>query len=255
MVSEAITGLDLRVHYGGVHAVDGVSLKLLPGRLHGLVGPNGSGKSTLLAALSRMTELTDGALSLEGRRYEKLPAAEVARMGIRRTFQTVRLLQTMSVLENIMVGADSLFLDRGILQSWVAWRRTARHDRLCRETAMEAIELLGLSNHKEALCGTLPYGTQRRVEIARAVASKPTVLLLDEPTAGMGRAERDEMGGVFVALSAQGLTQLLVEHDVDLITDVSDHLYVMNMGRLIAEGTPSDVVRLPVVQDAYLGRR
>jgi len=246
---------DAKVHFGGVHAVDGVSIQLQDGALHGLVGPNGSGKSTLLAALSRMIDLTDGRLCFKGHDYQRDSAPAVARMGIGRTFQAVRVMSSRSVLENVMLGADAGIFGPGIVGNWLLPWRTRRHERQCREMAMAAIERLELTGMENHLVGTLSYGTQRRVEIARAVAAQPAVLLFDEPTAGMNRAERDEVAEVMRTLQAGGLAQVLVEHDMQMITDVCDHVWVMNFGKLIAEGKPEAVVSDPAVQEAYLGKR
>jgi branched-chain amino acid transport system ATP-binding protein len=253
-VNEILRCDGVKVYYGGVHAVDDVSLQLEDGALHGLIGPNGSGKSTLLGAMSRMTGLTAGFLWLKGQRYDELPAHEVARRGVRRTFQTVRLLPDLTVLENVMVGADAPFLSHGIWQAWVTWRRSYRAERESRGRAMDAIQLLSLDGLERVRCGTLPYGTQRKVELARCVAAGPDVLLLDEPTAGMSRAERGEIAKLLLSLRGAGMTQLLVEHDVDLITSVCDHLWVMNLGTVIAEGKPREVISRPEVEEAYLGK-
>jgi branched-chain amino acid transport system ATP-binding protein len=249
-----LNATDIKVHYGGVRAVDGVTFGVPQARLHGLVGPNGSGKSTFLGALSRMTDLTEGTLSFLGQRYEKSPAAEVARMGVRRTFQTVRLLPDATVMENVMVGADSPTLERGVWRSMLMPRRGRREERRAREAARRSINLLGLEGMEKLRAGTLPYGTQRRIEIARAVAGQPQVLLLDEPTAGMSRSERDAIGRIFRELLDEGIALVLVEHDLELITTVCDHLSVMHMGRLMAEGAPLEVVQRVDVVEAYTGR-
>jgi branched-chain amino acid transport system ATP-binding protein len=245
---------EIKVHFGGVRAVDGVSLKLEQG-VYGLVGPNGSGKSTLLAALSRMTNLTSGSLCYEGHNYERESPAHTARMGIGRTFQTVRLLPSLSVLENVMLGADARLFGQGVIASWVAPWRTRRCEKACRDAAEDAIGRLELNGLEGRPTGLLPYGTQRRVEIARALAAHPKLLLFDEPTAGMNREERDKIGQVMRQMHADGVTQVLVEHDMQMITDVCDHVFVMNFGKVIAEGTASTVVQNREVQEAYLGKR
>lgn len=246
---------EAHVHFGGVRAVDGVSFKIEAGVLYGLVGPNGSGKSTLLGALSRMTNMTGGRIEFEGKHYTRAPLPGVARMGISRTFQAVRLLPERTVLENVMLGGDARVFGRSILASWLLPWRTRRQERQCREDAMAAVERLELKGLERRTVGLLPYGTQRRVEIARALCAKPKLLLLDEPTAGMARTERDEIGGVMKELQAEGLTQVLVEHDMQMITDVCDYVFCMNFGKLISEGAPELVVTDPVVQEAYLGKR
>jgi branched-chain amino acid transport system ATP-binding protein len=246
---------DLRVHFGGVKAVDGVSFKLEAGTLYGVVGPNGSGKSTLLAALSRLTEPTAGTMRIRGEDYHRVSASRTARMGIGRTFQTVRLLKGLSVLENVMLGADARCFGTSILPVWVAPWRTCRCEAKARGAAQEAIDRMKLSGLEDRNPTLLSYGTQRRVEIARALAAQPELLLLDEPTAGMNRQERDEIGETLQDLRDHGLTQILVEHDLQMITDVCQHIWVMNFGRVIAEGEPGDVVQLPEVQEAYLGKK
>jgi ABC-type branched-subunit amino acid transport system ATPase component len=247
--------IDAKVHFGGVKAVDGVNLELKSGTLYGLVGPNGSGKSTLLGALSRMTDLTEGTLTFSGEEYQSHSAARTARMGIGRTFQAVRLLPELSVLENVMLGGDARLYGCGIVANWLMPWRTRACERNCRQAAQSAIERLDLGGFEKRKAGMLPYGVQRRVEIARALAGEPTLLLFDEPTAGMNREERDEIGQVMRDLRGEGLTQILVEHDMQMITEVCDYVHVMNFGKVIAEGDPSVVVSNPLVQEAYLGKR
>ena len=175
-------------------------------------------------------------------------------MGLRRTFQTVRLLPELTVLENVALGADSALAGQSVTRSWLQLRRTHRAEKAARAAAARALDRMGLAQYGAAYPATLPYGTQRRVEIARALAAGPQLLLLDEPTAGMTRSERDEIGRILRELREDGLTQVLVEHDIPLITRVCDHLHVMNMGRVIASGEPTTVVQRPDVQEAYLGR-
>jgi len=246
---------DVKVHFGGVKAVDGVSLELAEGRLFGLVGPNGSGKSTLLGALSRMTALTNGRLWFAGHNYERDTPQQVSRRGLGRTFQTVRLLPALSVLENVMIGADSRLYGQRITPNWVMPWRTRRLEVACRQAAIEAIERLGIADLMNRPSGVLPYGTQRRVEIARILAAEPKLMLFDEPAAGMNHQERDAIAQVMRQLQAEGMTQILVEHDMQMISDVCEHVLVMNFGKVIAAGTAQSVVRDPEVQEAYLGKR
>jgi branched-chain amino acid transport system ATP-binding protein len=231
---------DVAVHYGGIKAVDGISFSLEKGRISGILGPNGSGKTTLLGALTRMVTLTNGRLLFLGKDYSNVPARKVLSLGIARTFQTVRVLADRTVLDNILLGTDSLSGSRA---------------GNVKENVRQAIERTGLEGFEHVRPGELSYGIQRRVEIARAIAAQPQLLLLDEPTAGMNQHERAEIGGLLRQLRDEGLTQLLIEHDVQMMLDTCDKLYAMNFGSLIAEGTPDSVVQNPAVQDAYLGRR
>jgi branched-chain amino acid transport system ATP-binding protein len=240
---------DVAVHFGGVKAVDGVSFALTAGKIFGIVGPNGSGKSTLLGAVTRLVNLTRGILRFDGEDYHKAPPASLASRGMARTFQTVRLLQDLTVRENVQLGAD---VDRNAARSLTpsragAARRAARAD--------EAIDRTGLADYVKLRPGELSYGLQRRVEIARAIAADPRLLLLDEPTAGMNHHERHEVSELLQRLRSEGLTQVLVEHDVQMMVDTCDYLFAMNFGLLIAEGDPATVVREPSVQEAYLGKR
>jgi ABC-type branched-subunit amino acid transport system ATPase component len=253
-VEPVLTIDEVKVHFGGVRAVDGVSLSLNSDRLYGLVGPNGSGKSTLLAALSKLVPLTSGRLNFRGHDYEDVDAAAVARLGIARTFQTVRLVPDLTILENVMIGAEVNYLSGGLTRAWLLPLRSRRHAALARKRAIEALETLGITSVAHQYPGSLAYGTQRKVELARALASDPVLLLLDEPTAGMGRTETDEIGHILGVLRSQGMCQVLVEHDLQMITDVCDEVFVISMGKLIASGDPDTVVNLPEVQEAYLGK-
>ncbi|MFV0457518.1 MAG: ABC transporter ATP-binding protein [Actinomycetales bacterium] len=234
---------DVAVHFGGVKAVDGVSLRLDEGRIFGILGPNGSGKTTLLAAISRLVKLTRGRLFFEGVQFSRKPPHTVPARGIARTFQTVRLLQGRTVRENVLLGSDALPRSR----------RAGGQD--VRSAVDEAIERTGLREVVNLRPDELSYGFQRRVEIARALAARPRLLLLDEPVAGMNKQERAEISALMGQLRDEGLTQLIIEHDVQMMVDTCDHLFAMNFGCLIGQGRPEDVVRDPVVQEAYLGKR
>jgi branched-chain amino acid transport system ATP-binding protein len=236
---------DLAVHFGGVRAVDGVSFQVTPGKIFGLLGPNGSGKSTLLGAITRLVPLTHGSLLLDGEPFHRVSAADVARRRVARTFQTVRLLSDLTVLENVQLGGD---LGPGSFVSRVFGRSAA-------PAVTEAIARTRLTGLEKLRPGELSYGTQRRVEIARALAMRPSLLLLDEPTAGMNQSERREISDLLKQLRSEGLTQLLVEHDVQMMIDTCDYLLAMNFGKLIAAGPPDVVVRDPAVQQAYLGKK
>jgi ABC-type branched-subunit amino acid transport system ATPase component len=247
-MSALLTATDVKVHFGGVKAVDGVSLELQSGKLHGVVGPNGSGKTTLINAISRFVPLTAGSIDFDGLPVGGMRPHEVGRAGLARTFQSIRLLPTLTVRENVLLAVDG----REPALSPAAKRRR----RLKAEAAADgALEKLELTKLRDAFPAALPYGTQRRVEIARAVAADPKLLLLDEPIAGMNREERAEIGQILCTLRDGGLTLLLVEHDLRMVLNISDHIFVMNFGRCVAEGPPRETAMRPEVQEAYLGKR
>lgn len=235
------------VHYGGIKAVDDLSLRLTEGKIFGILGPNGSGKNTLLAAVSRLVDLTRGSLIFDGDAYERDRPSRVPRLGIARTFQTVRLLADLTATGNVALGADLRMTRFGSI-SRAQKRRAA-------DAVDRAIERVGLAGYQKLRPDEMSYGFQRRVEIARAVAQEPRLLLLDEPTAGMNRSERAEIAELLAKLRTEGLTILLVEHDVQMMVDTCDYLFAMTSGRLIAQGSPSQVVQNEAVQEAYMGKR
>jgi ABC-type branched-subunit amino acid transport system ATPase component len=244
---------DVEVRFGGVTAVDGASMAVGRGALLGLIGPNGSGKSTLLGGISRMTSLTSGRLFMDGEEYTDVPVHRANAMGISRTFQTVRLLSSMTVLQNAMVGAATTAVQGSAVASWLLVPRSRRAEREARATAEHALERVGMQDFRRSFPQDLPYGRQRKVEIARALASDPKVLLLDEPTAGMSHSERNEVADVMMELNESGLTQVLVEHDLAMIHRVCSHAVAINFGRIIAEGSPHEVASDPLVREAYMG--
>jgi branched-chain amino acid transport system ATP-binding protein len=231
------------VAFGGVRAVDGVDLTVAPGTLCGIVGPNGSGKTTLLNAVSGVQRLTAGRIVLGERDTTDLSAHQVARAGVARTFQSIKLLPTLSVRDNVALGVDLHLGGRGRA------RREAT-----REATDRALARLSLEDLADRSPEELSYGTRRRVEIARAIAPDPSLLLLDEPLAGMTRAERVEIAELIARLRDEGLTQLLIEHDLRTMLAVCDELAVLHHGRLIAVGEPRATAALPEVRDVYLGK-
>ena len=252
---------DVAVHFGGVKAVDGITMTLEPGLIYGIIGPNGSGKTTLIGAITRLTQLTRGDMLFDGESYTTARPSRLVDLGVARTFQTVRLLPDLDVARNIQLGADTRGKARG------SGRRPGRARRPgSRDSSPAAARRLRRSPPRSrapasrASSATTPpsssYGTQRRVEIARAMAMDPRLLLLDEPTAGMNQAERAEISALLRDMRSEGsLCQLLVEHDVQMMIDTCDYVFAMNTGKLIAEGEPREVVQNPLVQEAYLGRK
>ncbi|GAB3319347.1 ABC transporter ATP-binding protein [Geodermatophilus aquaeductus] len=242
---------DVAVHFGGVKAVDGISLQLEPGRIYGIIGPNGSGKSTLIAGITRLTGLTRGELLLDGQPVHDVAPSRLAGRGVARTFQTVRLLADLTVRANVQIGADARADGGRSRRGPTGWLRPGATSPAVAD-AIARTRLEGFEDHYPA---ELSYGTQRRVEIARAIAMGPRLLLLDEPTAGMNQTERAEISALMRSMRTGGLCQLLVEHDVQMMIDTCDYVFAMNSGRLIAQGAPAEVVRDPAVQEAYLGRK
>jgi ABC-type branched-subunit amino acid transport system ATPase component len=237
--------LKLEVHlvskdFAGVHALSGVSMQLEEGEILAVIGPNGSGKTTLINVISGVIRPSSGEVWVDGTLLSKLPSHKVARAGMARTFQNIRLFKDMTVLENVETAASQSTRSRGLIRA--------------RSVSRAALGLLGLDAHTDALVSTLPYGLQRRVEIARAIATQPRFLFLDEPAAGLNEAESDELLGLISSLRRQlGCGVLVVDHDMRLIMRVSKRIHVLNEGRTLVEGSPEEVRHNPAVIEAYLG--
>jgi branched-chain amino acid transport system ATP-binding protein len=234
--------------FGGVHAVAEVDLAIAAGQVFGLIGPNGAGKTTLVNLISGHLRVDSGAIRLAGAEVTRLAPHALTARGIARTFQGVRLFKGLTVLENVLVGRHSRMRSDVVRR---LWPRGAA-DRADRERAAQLLERLGLSR-PYALAGELAYGDQRRLEIARALASEPRLLILDEPAAGMNPAESARLRELMRGLVAEGLTIVLIEHDVRLVMGTCERVAVLNFGKMIAEGTPAEIQASPVVREAYLG--
>jgi branched-chain amino acid transport system ATP-binding protein len=245
--------VDVSRYFGGVHALEDATMRVRTGTVHGLIGPNGAGKTTLVNVLTGFYRPTSGTILLDGVRLDGRRSYRVARMGVARTFQNIRLFDALSALDNVLVARR----DRTLLRSFgrLAFLPAAAHaEGREREVGLRLLQRLGVDGHDPRPAGTLPYGDQRRIEIARALAGEPRLLVLDEPTAGMNRAETDELGATLRALVEPDHAILLIEHDLPLIMAVCDYITVLNFGRVIAEGRPMEIAANPTVVEAYLGR-
>lgn len=239
-----------RKEFGGLVAVNDISFKLHAGEIMGLIGPNGAGKSTTFNLITGVLPLTSGDIRFEGQRIDNLRARDISRLGIGRTFQHVQLIPTMSVLENVALGAH-LRRDVGVVKAALHAERHTEAEILYE--AARQLERVGLGDYLYEEAGNLALGQQRILEIARALAADPVLLLLDEPAAGLRYKEKQELAGVLNQLSDEGMSILLVEHDMDFVMNLTDHLVVMDFGTKLAEGKPHEIQQNPAVLQAYLG--
>lgn len=244
---------EVTVRFGGIVALDGVSFDVARGQVCGLIGPNGAGKTTLFNCLSRLYAYQAGDILFEGVSIGGLPTHRIAALGMGRTFQNLAMFRTMTVRENVMVGAHSRSRS-GFVASALRLPRVADEERRLHAQADEILAWLALLPVADRPAGELPFGTQKRVELARALAAQPKLLLLDEPAAGLNHAELDELGALIRDIrDRRGLTVLLVEHHMSLVMGVCDHIVALNFGRRIAAGPPSRIQNHPDVIEAYLG--
>jgi len=239
--------------FGGVQAVKDMSFVIEKGELAGLIGPNGAGKTTIFNLVTGVYDVTSGEIEFKGKNINKLKTFQVISLGIARTFQNLRLFSASSVLDNVMTAAQQHY-QYGFFEAVSHLGRWKKMEKAAREESMELLERVGLADRADQAAGTLPYGMQRRLEIARAISLRPELLLLDEPAAGMNAEEVEQLNELIRLIHADfKLTILLIEHHMDMVMAICPHIVCMNFGAKIAEGSPAEIQSHPEVLKAYLG--
>jgi branched-chain amino acid transport system ATP-binding protein len=238
--------------FGGIHAVQNLSFAIDAGVIHAVIGPNGAGKTTLFNMVTGIYKPTRGRIFFDGEDVTAMPPFELARRGMSRTFQNLQICMNMSAIENVMVGSH-LRLNQRLLPCMLRAPWIRKSDAACRQEAAELMEYVGVGRYVGAHAGSMPYGALKRLEIARALAAKPKLLLLDEPAAGLNTTETREIDLLIQKIAASGVTVMLVEHDMKLVMGISEHIVVLDYGKKLAEGTAQEVRTNPDVIVAYLG--
>ncbi|MDN2670006.1 ABC transporter ATP-binding protein [Janthinobacterium sp. SUN211] len=247
-----LTIKNLSKSFGGVHAVQDVSFTVKEGNIHSVIGPNGAGKTTLFNLITGVYTPSKGEILLNGENVAAMPPDALARRGMSRTFQNLQVCMNMTAIDNVMVGAH-LRLNQNLFASMLRLPSVRRADAACRDEAAGLMEFVGVGRHIDDEAGQMSYGALKRLEIARALAAKPKVLLLDEPAAGLNHTETGEIEALIRKVAQSGVTVVLVEHDMKLVMNLSDHILVLDYGKKLAEGTAAEVRANPDVVAAYLG--
>ncbi len=239
-------------HFGGLKATDDISMQVEQEEILGIIGPNGAGKTTFFNLITGTYRLTSGKILFDGKDVTNYTPEKMAKLGMARTFQNIKLFKFLSVLENVKVGFH-IQTSTGMVDSILHTKRYRNDEALANEKGMEILRRVGLADQAALLAGNLPYGWQRRLEIARAMALSPKILLLDEPAAGMNPSETAELMGFIRTLRDDGITVVVIEHDMKFMMNLCDRIVVINYGKKLAEGTPAEVTRNEQVIEAYLG--
>lgn len=243
---------NVRVSFGGLHAVDGLSTHVQKGQIKGIIGPNGAGKTTLFNAIAGIQKLSGGSVRLNGREIQALQPYERAALGIARTFQNLQIFPDLSLIENVMIGYHPRARS-GFLTALLGFPSVHQEEQMIEEVAYEKLRLMGLHDRAMRLAGDLSFGESKLLEIARALAAEPHILMLDEPIAGVPASEQAPVAGMIREVNKLGVTVVLVEHNMRMVMSLCHEILVMRSGRYLAEGTPREISSNPEVVSAYLG--